>query len=295
MQQVSFITVCYNGFEDTCDLIDSIQETVKSIRYEIIVVDNASIENEALKIQSKYPFVITIRSEINLGFAGGNNLGLAKAEGEFLFFINNDAVVTNDSFINLVKRLEENPQMGGLSPKICFAWEPQLIQFAGFTPLSKVTLRNEVIGYNQKDNGLFDKPHKIPYLHGAAMLIKREAIEKVGKMPEIYFLYYEEIDWSISLRKAGYELWYDPACTILHKESQSTGKQSPLQAFYMTRNRLLLAKRHLKRKTYFLSVVYQLTIAIPKDILKYAIRGNWKIVKAKIKGAYHFIKEKPTY
>lgn len=295
MPQISFITVCYNGFKDTCDLIDSILKTVKSIRYEIIVVDNASVENEAQKIQSKYPFVIALRSEINLGFAGGNNLGLTKAKGKFLFFINNDAVVTNDAFVDLVKRLEANIQIAGLSPKICFAWNPQLIQFAGFTPLSKVTLRNQIIGYNQLDKGLFDKPHKIPYLHGAAMLIKREAIEKVGEMPEVYFLYYEEIDWSISLQKAGYELWYDPACTILHKESQSTGKQSPLQAFYMTRNRLILAKRHLKRKAYFLSIFYQFTIAIPKDIIKYSFRGNWKIVKAKIKGACHFIKKFATY
>jgi glycosyltransferase involved in cell wall biosynthesis len=88
--QVSFITVCYNGFKDTCELIESLQTHVHSVSYEIIVVDNASHENEAAKIHQLYPTVVAIRSNENSGFSGGNNIGIQVAKGKYIFLINND-------------------------------------------------------------------------------------------------------------------------------------------------------------------------------------------------------------
>ena len=87
---ISFITICYNGLADTCALIDSLQAAVHSVSYEIIVVDNASRQNEAAVISRRYPFVKTIRSKRNLGFSGGNNLGIREAGGKYIFLINND-------------------------------------------------------------------------------------------------------------------------------------------------------------------------------------------------------------
>ena len=139
----------------------------------------------------------------------------------------------------MIERLESRAEIGGVSPKIRFAFPPQNIQFAGFTPLTPITLRNAGIGFGCPDNGTFDTPHPTPYLHGAAMLVKREVIEKVGLMPEIFFLYYEELDWSTHITRAGYELWYEPRCTVFHKESQSTGQLSKLRTYNLTRNRLL--------------------------------------------------------
>ena len=153
------------------------------------MVDNASREDEAAKIRERYPSVIAIRSNENKGFSGGNNIGIREAKGKYIFLIN-------------------NAEIGGVSPKIRFAFPPQNIQFAGFTPLTPITLRNAGIGFGCPDNGTFDTPHPTPYLHGAAMLVKREVIEKVGLMPEIFFLYYEELDWSTHITRAGYELWY---------------------------------------------------------------------------------------
>ena len=83
---ISFITICYNGFKDTCELIESLHKKLKSVSYEIIVVDNASRENEAEKIRALYPTVITIRSDVNKGFSGGNNIGLRVAKGKYFFF-----------------------------------------------------------------------------------------------------------------------------------------------------------------------------------------------------------------
>lgn len=103
-----------------------------------------------------------------------------------------------------------------------------------------------------------------PYLHGAAMLIKREVVNRVGPMPEIYFLYYEELDWCTAMTRAGYVLWYEPLCTVFHKESQSTGQQSPLRIFYLTRNRLLYSWRNFTGMRCSLSILYQMTVAAGK-------------------------------
>ena len=112
------------------------------------------------------------------------------------------------------------------------------------------------------------------------MLIKREAINKVGLMPECFFLYYEELDWSMMFTRAGYEIWYDPACTVYHKESQTTGQNSPLRTYYITRNRLLLVKRNYKGINKYLSYIYLIGIVGLRDILKYTITRQPSLFKA---------------
>lgn len=282
--QVSFITICYNGLVDTCELIESLRKYVHSVSYEIIVVDNASRENEAAKIKEKYPFVTTLRSDTNRGFSGGNNLGIKVADGQYIFLINNDTYVESDGFHNLIERLESGKNIGAVSPKIRFAFPPQNIQFAGFTPLSSVTIRNEVVGFGHPDDGSFDTAHTTPYLHGAALMVKREVIEKVGLMPEIYFLYYEEVDWCTRMTDAGYELWYEPRCTVFHKESQSTGQLSKLRTYYMTRNRLLYTRRNRTGSQRLLSIFYQCTIAAGKNSIQFALKGQFDLFSAVWKG-----------
>lgn len=286
MPDISFITICYNGFKDTCELIESLQDKVSSVSYEMIVVDNASRENEAEKIKKLYPWVTTIRSDVNGGFSGGNNIGIRAASGKYIFLINNDTYLESDHIGCLIERLESRPDIGGVSPKIRFAFPPQHIQFAGFTPLSHITLRNSMTGFGCPDNGEYDTARPTPYLHGAAMMIKREVIEKVGLMPEIFFLYYEELDWSTSMTRAGYELWYEPRCTVFHKESQSTGQLSKLRTYYLTRNRLLYARRNLKGFSRFASILYQSTVAAAKNSLVFILKGRLSLAGATCRGVF---------
>ena len=287
---ISFITICYNGFKDTCELIESLHKKLKSVSYEIIVVDNASREDEAAKIHELYPTVISIRSNENGGFSGGNNIGIRAAKGKYIFLINNDTYIESDEIAYLVERLESRPEIGGVSPKIRFAFPPQHIQFAGFTPLTKITLRNNMLGFDCPDDGSYDIPHPTPYLHGAAMIIKREVIEKIGMMPEIFFLYYEELDWSTSMTRAGYELWYEPRCTVFHKESQSTGQLRELRTYYLTRNRLLYAWRNLNGNNRILSVAYQMTVAVGKNGLSFLLKRRPDLLSATLKGVWAFIR-----
>ena len=281
---ISFITICYNGFKDTCELIESLHKKLKSVSYEIIVVDNASREDEAAKIRELYPTVVSIRSNENGGFSGGNNIGIRIAKGKYIFLINNDTYIESDEVACLVERLESRPEIGGVSPKIRFAFPPQHIQFAGFTPLTKVTLRNNMLGFDCPDDGSYDTPHETPYAHGAAMMVRRETIEQAGEMPELYFLYYEELDWSERITRSGWDIGYEPRCTVFHKESRTTGRESSLRTYYLTRNRLLFGWRNRRGAARLLTVLYQCGVAAPKNAATALLRGRGDLARATVRG-----------
>lgn len=285
MIEVSIITINYNGLKDTCALIETIPF---NDNLEVIVVDNASQNQEADTISQRFPQIKVIKSEKNLGFAGGNNLGIKAAHGKYLFFINNDTIFKNFNIQVLIDRLESSSDIAIVCPKIRFAWGTNPIQFTGYTPLSIITVRNHSIGFGEEDQGQYDTPHPTPYAHGAAMLIKREATDKVGLMPECFFLYYEELDWSMMFTRAGYQIWYEPKCTIYHKESQSTGQNSPLRTYYIVRNRFLLVKRNWNGFTKYITYAYLMGTGL-RDILKNVLTGKWDILKATLRGISDFL------
>lgn len=290
---ISIITINYNGLKDTCELIDTLP--LENDKLEVIVVDNASLQDEASIIEQRYPRVTVVRSSKNLGFAGGNNLGIQASHGRYLFFINNDTIIEtkneeqrNNFLQPLIERLESSDKIGMVCPKIRFSWGNHLIQYAGYTPLSSITMRNHSIGFGEEDHGQYDTPHQTPYAHGAAMLVKREVINRAGMMSECFFLYYEELDWSMMIRRAGYEIWFDPSFTVYHKESQSTGQDSPLRTYYLTHNRLLFVRRNIHQPERLLSYIYLIGVVAVKDCLKSLFRRRLDLVKAIMCGIIHF-------
>ena len=287
--ELSIITINYNGLKDTCELLGTLPLENDSL--EVIVVDNASRKDEATVIEQRYPQVKVIRSPQNVGFAGGNNLGIREARGSYIFLVNNDTVFKEWNVSALIHRLASSPQIGAVCPKIRFTWDNCPIQFAGYTPLSPITMRNRSIGFGEDDQGQYDMAHPTPYAHGAAMMVKREVIDKAGMMPECYFLYYEELDWSMMISRAGYDIWYEPRCTIYHKESQTTGQQSPLKTYYLTRNRLLFAHRNSPLRYRYLTYLYLLTAVALRDACKYLVIGKWALLKAVGRGVYSFIRQ----
>lgn len=291
--RISVITVDYNGLDLTRALIRSLKRHVTT-PLEIVVVDNGSRQDEAARLREEFPGIRAIRSERNLGFAGGNNLGFRVAQGEYLLLLNNDTEVAEDTLHFLCETLDRRPELGAVCPKIRFFAPPRAIQFAGYTPLTRITLRNALIGFGEEDDGRFDTPHDTPYAHGAAMMVRRSALEKAGPMPEIYFLYYEELDWSVRIAEAGFRLAYDPRCTVFHKESATTGQQSPLRSFYLTRNRLLFARRNQRGAERTLSLLYQLTVALPKAVVTALLHRRGDLARAVLRGAvaYFTLKNK---
>jgi GT2 family glycosyltransferase len=270
---VSIITVNYDHPEVTLALLSSLR-LVTYPNIEIIVVDNASPNDDPAILKSSYPEIIFIQSPINLGFAGGNNIGIRKARGEYLLFINNDTEVEPGFLEPLVAKCESDSKIGAVSPKIKFYDHPNTIQFCGQAPMNHYTMRSYGIGHGVIDNGQFDKDSQTHFVHGAAMMVPRSVIIKVGLMPECYFLYYEELDWCARIKQAGYQLWYVHSSVILHKESISTGKLSPFKTYYLNRSRILYLRRNVKGITFVVATVYQLLVAIPKNLTVFLLKKD---------------------
>lgn len=289
--ELSIISVNYNGFVHTCEMIESVREHL-TVPYELIIVDNGSAVNEAEEIGKRFPDVTVIRSEKNLGFAGGNNLGIDAAGGKYLLFLNNDTIVPDDSLGLLCETLDRDPSAAAVCPKIKFAFPPYNIQFAGYTPLTRITIRNSLKGFDKPDDGSYDAPSVTPYAHGAAMMVKRSVIDGVGRMPEIYFLYYEELDWSEMMTRAGYRILYDPGCTIYHKESAATGQGSPLRTYYLARNRMLFGWRNRKGLPRYLTLLYQMFVVSLRNTLVWGMRGDFRLCAAQWKGVAAFFRIK---
>jgi len=146
--------------------------------------------------------------------------------------------------------------------------------------MNPYTLRMKAYGSKQPDLGAHNSRMVTHYAHGCAMLISREVYETVGPMPEEYFLYYEEHDWSNSIRQAGYEICYEPGAIVYHKESVTVKRESPLKVFYLNRNRFLYMRRNLSTFHRAVSTVYMVLISVPKNTLTYIIRNQREHLKA---------------
>jgi GT2 family glycosyltransferase len=253
---------------------------------EVIVVDNASPSDDPSVIVERFPEVKLLRSEVNLGYAGGNNLGVRHSNGKYLLFLNNDTEVAPGFLEPLVHLFETNPKAGVASPKIIFYGTDNLIQYAGSTGINPWTGRSKGIGSMEKDNGQHDVSRETALADGAAMMVPRSVIEKVGQMPELYFLYYEELDWCEMIKRAGYTCHYVADATIYHKESVSVGKFSVLKTYYMNRNRLLFIRRNVRGWPFWTSTFIFLMAAIPKKALGFSVRREWKHLLALGRGLW---------
>jgi hypothetical protein len=284
---VSIITINYNSLEVTCELLDSIRKAGYG-DIETIVVDNASKVSPGDFLKKHYPEVKFIQSEKNLGFAGGNNLGIRASRGGFLFFLNNDAELTVGAIETMLALFEKNPGVGIASPKICYhnarpGSEPDVIQYVGTTHVHPLTARNRTLGERETDKGQYKVAQPTAYVHGAAMMIPREVIQKVGLMPEEFFLYYEELDWCEQIRQAGYEIWVEPNAKIYHKESYSVSKISALKTYYLNRNRLFFMQRNRTKAQWRMFSLFLFLFTVPKNSLLYLLKGEWANLKAFLK------------
>ncbi|PQJ13081.1 glycosyltransferase family 2 protein [Flavipsychrobacter stenotrophus] len=285
-KKVSIVTVNFNHSHVTDAMLDSVFAKNTYDPLEIIVVDNGSAVDPIPAWQQKYPSVKYIRSEQNLGFAGGNNLGIQQATGDYLFFINNDTEITEGLIETLVATLEAHPECGIISPKIRYYDQPDMLQYAGFTPMNYYTARNNCIGQFEKDYGQYDNlTGETGYIHGAAMMLPRSAMDKAGLMPENYFLYYEEMDWCEMIKRAGYTIRINMQALIYHKESISVGSKSALKEYFMNRNRLLFIRRNCGFGVRAFFWFYFLGIVTPRNILSY-IREKQPFAKVLLKAIW---------
>ena len=283
--KISVITINYNGLSDTRAFLESFRKEIQGVEYEIIVVDNASMNNEAKMLEDEFNGVICVRSDVNLGFSGGNNLGVKYSTGELLLFINNDIIIKSNFILPLLEKIHQDTNIAAISPQIRYM--DNTLCYGGCEPIDKYLLRIHYL------NGSLEKglsvSQEVSLMHGAAVIIKKDVLNKIGGWPEIYFLYSEEVDLSIHIRNLGFSIWYEPQSIVYHVGSQSTGKDSSLVCYYNTRNRLLLYKRNLYGLTRLISILYQLLVINLSTSLNLILKGEIDLFKAVCQGVIDFL------
>ncbi|MBL0744250.1 glycosyltransferase family 2 protein [Chryseolinea lacunae] len=279
---VSLITINYNTLTDTQQLLESVEKlTYKNI--EMIVVDNASKVSPGAALTAKFPWIKFIQSDVNLGFAGGNNLGIKASKGDYVFLVNSDTIVFPDFLEPIVAFMESHPDAGMATPKVLYP-DGKTLQYAGAIRINPYTGRGRRLGLLEQDHGQYDKNYKTDLGHGAALIIPRRIIDLVGLMPELYFLYYEEHDWCEMVKRAGFSMYYIGDSKILHTESVSTGNDSPLKTYYLTRNRLIFMRRNFSGIPLLSGMLFFFTVSLPWNILKYTAKGKMTLLKAFLRG-----------
>ncbi|MBL7191106.1 glycosyltransferase family 2 protein [bacterium] len=220
---VDIIVLNFNRCDDTLQCLESLVE-LDYPNFRVTLTDNGSTDGTVSAVRMKYPKVNIIALKENLRFAGGNNTAMKRAlkEGfDYVLLLNNDTIADDDFLKYMVQAAELSPKIGMVCPKIYYHVPPDVIWFAG----GKINLNFAYarhIGIGKKDSGQFNSAGITGWLSGACLLIKREVIDKVGFLDDGFFLYSEDMDYSLRVRKAGYELYYQPKAFIWHKVSRST-------------------------------------------------------------------------
>ncbi len=238
--RVSVIVVTYNGRRHLADCLNSLQsqQPLAASQVEVIVIDNASSDGTADEIRNKYSWVRLIELPRNVGFAAGNNAGIAAARGRYIALLNNDAVAQPAWLAALIESIEQSPDIGGVASKICFRHDPALINSTGLVLYRDG--RGGDRGFRQRDAGQFDTADEVFGPCGAAMLLRREMLADVGRFDERLFMYYEDLDLAWRARHRGWRFVYQPRALVHHVHCASAGESSPFFCFHVERNRVLV-------------------------------------------------------
>ncbi|MFY0626303.1 MAG: glycosyltransferase family 2 protein [Reichenbachiella sp.] len=251
-ESIGIIILNWNSSEVTCNcLMDFVKQ---GMNYSIIVVDNGSSDDSVVCIKAKFPNITIIESPTNVGFAGGNNLGIRYCldKGyEYVMLLNNDTLFDEDFVAPMVQFLEQNDEVGAIQPKIYFNHDRSIIWNGGtkFNPFSGET---HTYGEGKKDNPAYNKIKKVPWITGCCILIRKSVIEKVGLLDEQFFIYYEDVDWSFRVAQAGLKLVYFPKTKIYHIAGVSQKRVNKTRDGYLKpsfhhlniRNQIFIIRRY---------------------------------------------------
>ena len=268
MKNVSVVIVNWNGIEDTLECLASLGKLkthpdLIGTTLKIIVVDNGSTDGSASLIRQKFSNIDLIETGENLGFTGGNNLGIRRAleEGAHLIWLLNNDTLVEEEALSIVSVFND-PKVGVAGSKIYFAkgHEYHKDRYAG-DELGKViwyagglidwdNMYASHKGVDEVDHGQFDRGEETPFVTGCSMMVKREVFERIGLFDERFYLYLEDVDFCLRAARKGFRIVYVPISTLWHKNAGSSGGPgNPLHEYYLTRNRLLLGMRYAPLRT----------------------------------------------
>jgi len=276
-----------NGERDTIELLKSLEKLDYS-NYEIILVDNGSPDGFFSRYKdnliSKFPGLpklTLIKSDINLGFAEGNNLAIERAFNEgsnYAFLLNNDTVIDKDALTRLIKVAESSEDIGLVGPKIYYYDEPTVIASAGSNFFKRP------FGYKEVDRGQHNIRKEVDYICGAAMLVKKDVFNKVGGMTKELFMYGEETEWAMRIGRAGYKAVYVPEANVWHKVGRaSEGRFSAHTVYYWKRNKFYIMRHYPE---YIIPELIRLVLSTGNSIRGTLLNRDIKAFASIFKGIY---------
>lgn len=241
---VTAIILNWNGKADTLSCLSSLKE--QTVPLDLVVVDNGSEDDSEAAIRQTHPDITLLQTGRNLGYTGGNNVGIrhALATGAtHIFVVNNDVVFDPHCVAELLADCLAHPNAAAIAPKSLYQSQPDRIYFAGGRLLKTGSAVH--VGLGQPDGPEFDQPGNTDWITGCALFGIRQAFEQIGLFDDRYFLLFEDVDWSLRAREAGMPLRYAPTARLWHAGSKTFGgKRGPAYQYYFTRNGLLFLERH---------------------------------------------------
>lgn len=284
LPKFSILVLTWNQLALTLEELKDIAKLATTgLNCETIVVDNGSRDGTAQKLKRyKLPNMAfkLIANKENLGFAGGNNVGLKdaiKRGADFVLFLNNDVILPKDLLIRLVKVVNEDKKIGLLAPKMYFAknyefhkdrYKPKdlgrVIWYAG-GKIDWDNIYSSHRGVDEVDKGQYDKQEETDFANGACALLRSELATEIGLLDEKLFLYWEDADYSMRARKTGWKVVYTPSTHVWHKVAQASGIGSNLNDYFLTRNRMVFGMRYARMRT---------KVALTKESIKLLLKGR---------------------
>ncbi len=285
MLNISIIIINYNTFQLTEECIRSIITKTKDITYEIILVDNASTEENADKFKILFPQVNLVKNNQNIGFARGNNSGIKISKGDYILLLNSDTILKNNAIYYAWQKMKSNPELGALSSMLISsdgAMQYAAERFPSLKTEIKELLRfNKCLSETQKVNmylgASFDhqSEKEADWIWGTFFMIPRRIIEELGgKLPDKIFMYAEDMDWCWKIKRLGYKIWYYPKAEVIHYGGKSMPNQKEDIKFhkYMFPNKFFVVKENKSYLyawlLYFVKCLHHLTLRTETD--------NWK-------------------
>ncbi len=226
-KKAAIIIVNWNSYNYTFQCINSINQT-NNLEFDIIVVDSHSEDGSGIQLKETFNDIIFIQSEKNTGFTGGNNLGIKYAIDhgyEYSFILNNDTIVSKDFLLPLIEYMDTHPDTGMVQPKIYFNHDRSLLWNGG-------SYYNNFLGLTYTSNYIFsffkniNKIKEVDWVTGCAFLARNSVLKEAGYFDEKFFMYYEDVDLSFRIKKAGYKLIYHPGTIIYHEAGASLRKKN---------------------------------------------------------------------
>lgn len=257
---VSIVIVSWNTRDILRDCLQSVYEQAGDVNFEVIVIDNASIDGSVEMVRYEFPEVTVIENSENRGFAAANNRGIAVAKGRYVLLLNSDTIVLENAIAGTVSFADAHPTAAVVGCRVlnpdktlqptCFMFPSLLNMFLSSSYLYKLFPRNRFFGREAMTWWDRQNIREVDVVKGCFMLIRKEAIREVGVMDEQYFMYCEETDWCYRFKRTGWNTLYNPGTEIIHLGGASTGQIAGEMLLQLRASRLIFLRKHKSLAVY---------------------------------------------